>query len=123
MSDILSINWNCCLFCQEETTEELECPARSKTANRGKGYVTICDNLRKFKESGTLGSNLHLTYLTPETLMNKTACWHKSCRIKYCACEFERFKNASDTMTVMAMKQDVALFVLKAGLHDLIVSQ
>ena len=90
MSDLSSISWNWCLFCQEETSEHLECPARSKKVNSGKGYVTLVDNLQQFKNSYTLGSNLHLTDITHETLINNNASWYKSCRITYSAGELQR---------------------------------
>ena len=37
-----SVDWSKCVFCQENTSEKMECPAaNSKQRNHGAGYITL----------------------------------------------------------------------------------
>lgn len=41
------IDWEKCVFCQEKTSEELECPANTKRNDRGQGYATLETIIKK----------------------------------------------------------------------------
>ena len=57
--ETLETNWESCFFCQETTSEVLECPARKSThLDKGSGYKSIAEQLKRFQGIGELPSFL-----------------------------------------------------------------
>lgn len=88
-------DWNKCIVCQSDTDEQLQCPKSTKRANIGAGYVTIADNLLKFKDLNCLPTSINLDSLDDgsglqSTLMKNNARWHKSCYLKFNSTELKR---------------------------------
>lgn len=77
------IDWEKCVFCQEKTSEELECPANTKRNDRGQGYATLETIIKKFQEADALPKNIILKHFSVEVLSQNCASWHKRCRVKY----------------------------------------
>ena len=47
-------NWKLCVVCQEEKTEPLKCPSKSKRKYAGSGYKSLAEKLIEFNELGQL---------------------------------------------------------------------
>ena len=77
-----------CIFCQENLSEALHCPAESVHNTLGAGYKTITDLLTSFRRIGCLPKTLYLTrlddgYEIEATLQQHKAKWHDACRHRY----------------------------------------
>ena len=48
--------WKLCVICQEDKTESLTSPSKSKRQDMVSGYSSLADNLTKFHELGLLGT-------------------------------------------------------------------
>ena len=59
----LLIDWSKCIFCQEDISEALHCPAESRRNTLGAGYKTITDLLTSFRSIGSLPKALDLSRL------------------------------------------------------------
>ena len=80
-------NWEQCVLCQNQTSDVLQCPARS-SKKPGAGYVTMAENLRKFQELGHVPLEIDLRRLDngdgiEATLKAHSAKWHKGCQLKF----------------------------------------
>ena len=89
------IDWNMCVFCEKDTSEKLQCPAEFTERFRGVGYATIAENLKTFNDLGCLPVNMKLTRLDygdgiQQTLLQRKAKFHKSCRLKFNKNELQR---------------------------------
>ena len=83
-----ALNRELCVFCQTETNEALQCPARSSKLPVGSGYMSLADNLSQFKDLGIIPLDLDVEKLDKgigiqETLMIHSAKWHKTCSLKF----------------------------------------
>ena len=90
-----SVDWRKCVFCQENTSEERECPANSRRSNCGAVYITLQKELESFYEAGEL--HLDLAELDEEegiaeTLLKHNASRRKSCRVTYNATKLKRLE-------------------------------
>lgn len=86
----VSIKWHLCIFCQSNTSEHLECPAKSKASDSGKGYTTLVDCLKEFRNAEALPITIDLVIMDVETLKRHEASWHKSCRVQYNRTKLQR---------------------------------
>ncbi len=78
------------LFCQKDSNELLQCPAKSKHIDIGidKGYATLSANILQFSELNEFPMPINLERLDEgngleETMMSNKAMWHKSCSNKF----------------------------------------
>ena len=102
MAGVLQINWSLCIFCQDGPAEGLECPAKSKKGDCGKGYSTLATNLKEFHDAGALPDSMNLESFKVETLIENKASWHKSCRVKFSSTKLQRIlkrKHDSDQLS------------------------
>ena len=81
-------NWELCLLCQKETSDDLMCPAKSRRTDTGSGYSTLAANLVKFEELGTLTRTLQLDRLDEghgieAAMVLNNGHWHKPCALHY----------------------------------------
>ena len=79
-------DWIKCVLCQQESSEVLRCPAKSKCITQGSGYKTITELLVGFERIGCLPPSINLSRLDDgsgieETLKRYEAKWHDSCRL------------------------------------------
>ena len=95
--ETLETNWESCFFCQETTSEVLECPARKSThLDKGSGYKSIAEQLKRFQGIGELPSFLDTrTGLTSNevlagNLLQNEAKFHKRCKNKYDDYHYQR---------------------------------
>ena len=87
---LLRTDWNRCLLCQEETSEALQCPAKSKRfdVGAGLGYSTLSSSILCFSELNLLPMPINFSRLDEgngmeATFMKHMAKWHKSCHTKF----------------------------------------
>ena len=84
----LMTDWNKCVLGQEDSTEALQCPAKSRRATQGAGYSAVAVLLESSSAIGCLPKTLKLLRLDDgdgieATLKLLKAKWHDSCRLKY----------------------------------------
>jgi hypothetical protein len=97
-----------CIFCQEKDSQDLECPARSKKDDSGKGYLTLVNYLKDFQCAGALPNDFDEAILNVESLKEHSASWHKACRVKYNSIKLQRaLKHKEKNMTAEAGLSDV----------------
>ena len=60
-SDTAYPDWGKCIFCQIDSKEKLQCPARSKRDDVGAGYASLADILPKFDKLNALPSTVQLS--------------------------------------------------------------
>lgn len=86
-------NWKLCAICQEETSEPLTCPSKSKRKDLGSGYSSLAENLVEFHELKQLpfqlerldeGQGIEMTMIT------NNAQYHQSCKLKYNSTKLKR---------------------------------
>lgn len=89
------IQWEKCCLCQKIKSENLVCPANNVIlSRRNLGYKTLSENLEKLKAfpyklpSGRSASELDEGGGIHDTLVHKTAKWHKNCSLSYQAPKF-----------------------------------
>ena len=85
---VLLTDWSKCVFCQEDLSEVLHCPAESRRNTLGAGYKTISDLLVGFSRIGCLSKTIDLSRLDngdgiEATLQQHKAKWHDTCRLGY----------------------------------------
>ncbi len=56
-------DWSKCIFCQEDLSEKLHCPAESRRNTMGAGYKTTSDLLMDFSRTGCLPKTMDLSRL------------------------------------------------------------
>ena len=96
------IDWSQCILCQKTNqSENLQCPGKSKRTDHGAGYKTLADNLTQFAKVVKLPFDVNLLddgRGIKATLSNHSACWHKTCRLKYNTSELTRAKKRKQTI-------------------------
>ena len=108
-SEIASIDWNLCIFCQSKTSLDLECPAKSKKDDSGKGYLTLVNILNEFQNARALPNGFDHDILNADTLKEQSASWHKACRVQFNNTKLERARKRRDR----GMKSDDGPSVVK----------
>ena len=108
-SEIASIDWNLCIFCQSKTSLDLECPAKSKKDDSGKGYLTLVNILNEFQNARALPNGFDHGILNADTLKEQSASWHKACRVQFDNTKLERARKRRDR----GMKSDDGPSVVK----------
>ena len=86
-------DWNKCIWCQEDTSESLTCPADSKRGTDGSGYRTTAEIILAFEKLGCLPRKMNLSQLDEgvETCFRyHRAKWHDSCRLKFNKSKLQR---------------------------------
>ena len=81
-------DWSKCIFCQEDLSEKLHCPAESRRNTMGAGYKTTSDLLMDFSRTGCLPKTMDLSRFDDgngieAAFVQHKAKWHDSCRLKY----------------------------------------
>ena len=72
-SEIASIHWNICLFCQSKSSLYLECPAKCKKYDSGKGYLTLVNILNEFQNARAVPNGFYHDILNADTLKEQSA--------------------------------------------------
>ncbi|CAC5369680.1 unnamed protein product [Mytilus coruscus] len=90
-------DWKECIFCQEQTKENLQCPANSKRSDLevGTGYKTLETILERCQLIDWFPIPIRLENFTEENglalnLQLHNAKWHKACRNKFSELKIER---------------------------------
>ena len=88
-------DWTKYVLCQEESSEVLRCPAKTKCITKRSGYKTTTELLVGFERIGCLPSSINLSRLDDgsgieETLKRYEAKWHDSCRLLYNSTKLKR---------------------------------
>lgn len=85
-------DWSLCALCQEQTNEQLQCPAN--TTHKQSTYVSLAANLIKFSEIGALPFGLLGRLGENDGVENafrkNKACFHLSCRLKFNSTKLKR---------------------------------
>ncbi|CAC5413698.1 unnamed protein product [Mytilus coruscus] len=94
-SNVEEIDWTKCIICQNITDELLQYPTSAKRINIGAGYVTLEENLVKFKDLQSLRSTINLNALDggsglQNTMYKNNAKWHKTCYLKFNSTQLKR---------------------------------
>ena len=81
-------NWKLCIICQEDKSESLTSPSKSKRTYYGGGYSSFAANLSRFIELGQLPGTLQLERLNEGCvieayMVTKNALHHQACKLKY----------------------------------------
>ena len=108
-SEIASIDWNLCIFCHSKTSLDLECPAKSKKDDSGKGYLTLVNILNEFQNARALPNGFDHDILNADKLKEQRASWHKACRVQFNNTKLERARKRRDR----GMKSDDGPCVVK----------
>ena len=94
-----SLDWTKCILCQESTSEPLQCPANSRRSDIecGTGYHSLAANIVQFSEIDSLLIHINIKKLDEgngiaQTLMQRSAKWHKTCRDKFSTMKLKREK-------------------------------
>ena len=80
------MDWDLCVTCQSfNTGEPLQCPALSKRKDVGASYSSFATNLEEFRKINAVPLNINTEVLNQvqgveQTLNDKKAKWHKTCR-------------------------------------------
>ena len=80
------MDWDLCVICQSfKTGEPLQCPALSKRKDVGASYSSFATNLEEFRKINAVPLNINTEVLNQvqgveQTLNDKKAKWHKTCR-------------------------------------------
>ncbi|CAG9820342.1 unnamed protein product [Phaedon cochleariae] len=95
-------DWDACVLCQEETSEDLTHPGRSLKADKSVGYSKLAENLEEFQKLGQVPLGVNVSALDvgaglKETLIAREAKWHKSCYLKFSTSKLERAKKRPST--------------------------
>ena len=81
-------NWKLCILCQEDKSESLTSPSKSKRKDSGSGYSSFAANLSRFSELGQLPGTLQLERLNEgcgieAAMVANNALYHQVCKLKY----------------------------------------
>ena len=80
MEDKVSLNWNLCCLCQQNTNnEELRCPASQKRFHSA--YDTLENDLNDLKNVGAPPKRMEI--FASASMLSNRAVYHKSCRTSY----------------------------------------
>ena len=92
-----SVVWTKCILYQETTSEPLQCPGNSRSSDIecGTGYHTLASNILQFIEIRSLPIPINVEKLDAgggiaETLMQRKAKLHKSCRNNFSNMKLKR---------------------------------
>ena len=92
-----SVDWKKCILCQETTSEPLQCPGNSRRSDIecGTGCNTLASNILQFSEIRNLPMPINVEKIDEgrgiaETLMQRKAKLHKSCRNKFSNMKLKR---------------------------------
>lgn len=95
-----------CIFCQESTTEVLQCPGNLRRAGIaiGTGYNTLASNILRFNEIGCLPTPLDVARLDDgngiaTTFIERNAKWHKTCSNKFNNLKLQRAEKRNPDKT------------------------
>ena len=108
-SEIASIDWNICIFCQSKSSLDLECPATCKKYDSGKGYLTLVNIVNEFQNARALPNGFDHDISNADTLKEQSASWHKAYRVKFNKTKLERARKRRDR----GMKTDDGSIVVK----------
>lgn len=116
------MDWSKCIICQNKTKENLQCPTNSKRKSGSIGYKTLAQNLLDFKSIDKIPEGLDLKLLDEgsgieETLRQKNASWHKSCRDLFNNTKFERAKKRK-SLEIDADTEDTSCEESSAGVFS-----
>ena len=95
-------NWNLCLVCQSDSNEKLVCPSNSKRTDKFAGFKTLLEGIRDFEKVKELPYDLSSGRLCEgekselETLIEKNAKYHKSCKNKFDSHHLDRVQFTSE---------------------------
>ncbi|MES9882849.1 MAG: hypothetical protein ABW185_18430 [Sedimenticola sp.] len=83
------------MFCQEDTGENLKCPAEYSDRFQAVAYTSIAETLPEFKNLGCLPRKMNLDRMDEgdgieRTLSNRKAKFHKACNLKFNKSELKR---------------------------------
>ena len=103
------MDWDLCIICQQRSVEKLQCPANSKRKDAGVGYTSFVCNLKEFQKLEITPECLNVERLDEglgieQTLLNKKASWHKSCRDLFSNTKLERAKKRK--LSAIAEEED-----------------
>ena len=89
------LDWNKCIFCQEDSAENVRCPADSVDKLNDSGYTSIVASLTAFCDLGCLPPNIDMTEMDDgdgleKTFTQRKAKFHKTCRLKFNQPELKR---------------------------------
>ena len=97
------MDWTKCILCQETTSEPLQCPGNSRRSEIecGTGYHNLASNILQFSEIRSLPIPVNVEKLDEgggiaETLMQRKAKLHKSCRNKFSNMKLKRAEKRKD---------------------------
>ena len=86
-----SINWDWCVLCQvENTNEKLVSPVNDKRKDRRSGYKSLAENLPKFKEAGEWPIQVPLSLLDDGRGIEETLRINKTCLNKCSSAKLTR---------------------------------
>ena len=89
----MSINWIQCIICQQDKFEPLKCPLDSFEGGSQQCYSTFLANAKEFQSISALPTSICFGNDTlVEDLINRHACWHKSCHLKYSSSKLAKTK-------------------------------
>ena len=96
-------NWKLCIICQEDKSESLTSPSKSKRKDSGSGYSSFAANLSRFSELGKLPGTLQLERLNEgcgieAAMVTNNALYHQACKLKYNNTKLQR----AETRTFVA---------------------
>ena len=81
-------NWKLCTICQEDKSESVTSPSKSKRKDSGSGYSSFAANLSRFSELGQLSGTLQLERLNEgcgieAAMVTNNALYPQACKLKY----------------------------------------
>uniref|UniRef100_UPI00358E0071 uncharacterized protein isoform X1 n=1 Tax=Myxine glutinosa TaxID=7769 RepID=UPI00358E0071 len=82
----MDLDWNCCIICQQHTSEPLKCPLQNPIASRDMtdAYTSFLTNVEQFRDIDALQTNIYFgSDVTAADFVTHHASWHKSCHLKY----------------------------------------
>ena len=82
----MRVNWDLCVFCQEDTGAALQCPVNNNVrAPTLDGYISLAANLTKFAELGEIPMNIDIARLNNADGIEATLRRHTAYVIKHVA--------------------------------------
>ena len=81
---MMSLNWDLCIICQDNTREPLRCRMNAHSFDSSI-YNTFLTNVAHFKDLNSLPVELKFSIdtTTTEDLLSTNAKWHQSCQLKF----------------------------------------
>ena len=78
-----------CMFCQQDSREALQCPARSTKA-LGSGYTSLVQRLLQFQAHGHMPMDIDDGDGCEVSMRRHHACWHKSSGLNFNQTQLDR---------------------------------